>query len=449
MTRSYLGVGLAFAILAATLTSAPPAVAADAPVVADARAIQMIGTNSPFSPNADGVKDRAEIRYRLDRPARVTLVVRRAGKTIATLNPGHQRKGRHSVTWGGRRHGKPVRDGRYRVIVRAGSATAHTSVVVDTRSDVIGNGTVAMSSDTVYPRTTVIHDVVVGNLLPDYEVLDVSRPPHVYGSDDPTPEELAVAPLRSQVLDQAGRVVDSAPVEPATTRPFDLADLDSCAFTCARFTWDGRDDVGRIMPVGAYRIRIVHGRDKAGNPRLLARPVEVRVSRAMLRARTTTTTSTAAETVREPHEYGGCNGCPERVCNTVPSERFAGGLSYRSREIPSADNPFFCVAYDWFTVPTPGRRTPYDRFRVAVTGGPAIAGTAATVTLRAGWSGQSSTMTTTGDNLTTINGRIAPNTEPNREMFVQPVSWGIYVSDGNAYDVASFTVTQTTYAPAT
>lgn len=75
----------------------------------------------PFSPNGDGRKDVARIRFRLMQEVRGTVVVKRHGRKVAVLADRElMAAGRNFVKWKGRDlSGKRVRAGRYVFVIKA------------------------------------------------------------------------------------------------------------------------------------------------------------------------------------------------------------------------------------------------------------------------------------------------------------------------------------------
>ena len=179
------------------------------------------------------------------------------GTTVFRTSPTAERAGTRTFRWdGARTSGKRAADGRYRVVVRA---TAHgvtrtdtTTVVVRTSPTRVGAGTLRLSSNTVYPYAEVIDDVVVGNV-------------HLSGSNLPPQEAFQAA--RAQVLNRSGRVIAVEPVTLADSRGGTGMDSPTTCGPCGRFTWDGRDSHGARQAPGTYRIRVLRGRDSAGNIR--------------------------------------------------------------------------------------------------------------------------------------------------------------------------------------
>lgn len=99
-----------------------------------------LSASEAFSPNRDGVRDRASIVVTLASPSTVTLTVHGAeGEVVATLLSGVSlAAGATEVPWDGRADdGETLRDGSYRLAAAAavgdGLAEAETTVRIDTR----------------------------------------------------------------------------------------------------------------------------------------------------------------------------------------------------------------------------------------------------------------------------------------------------------------------------
>ena len=431
------------ALLAAALLpfAAAPAVASapdrSQPAPRAAAQVRILDTTSPFSPNGDGHEDRVAVRYRLTETARVSVTVTDRGKAVYRTAPKVARVGKRSFTWDGTRaNGKHVADGRYRVVVRV---TAHgttrtdsTSVVVRTSPSRLDAGALELSSGTVYPYAKVINDVVVGNF-------NLTSPLVVDGVDGYYYPSRVIETLRAQVLDRAGRVVSTEPITSAP-RSSERTGVATCD-PCGRFTWDGRDSVGVRQAPGTYRIRVIQGRDAAGNTRILSNTRTVKISRAQLKAKATIIDLAAAATPRSADPpTGGCILCPY-PCETTASARYPGGLTFTTASTT-------CLpTLGYFTVPVPGRRTPHDRFSVTATGGPSTPGASASVQLTAGADSRA-TWTMTGDTTTSWSDRpMSPNSEVYPAGWPDAVIWSVRGLTGS-YDVASFQVTTYTYVPA-
>jgi len=430
---TYVTRRLISALLAAALLplAAAPAVASAPdhrqPAPRAAAPVRILDTTSPFSPNGDGHQDRVAVRYRLQGQARVSIEVKRSGKTVFRTATKTTHPGARTFRWDGTRtHGKHVADGRYRVVVHATThgttRTDSTTVAVRTTPIRLDAGSFKLNSNTVYPYATVIDDVVVGNFnLPGEN------------SDYPKAKQVIEA-SRAQVLDRAGRVISSEPVALASRT--NATNYQGGCDPCGRFTWDGRDSAGVRQTPGAYRIRIVQGRDAAGNVRILSGTKTVQVSRAQLEMKTTVLDLVPAAARQTMEPENGCNGCPFYECRALDSTRFPGGLNFRCNG-----------AFTHFTTSVPGRRTPYDRFTVTATGGPSTPGATASAKLGVGWY-PSVDSPMTGDTTTTSPAVLmTPNSEIYPAGFPDAIIWSVD-SLGTSYDIASFQVTTYTYVPA-
>ena len=435
------------AVVTAVLVGAPWSASA-APSSNRAPAlVAATATNSPFSPNRDGVKDLGVVRYQLAKRAYVSVRVSRQGRTVLLRRLGRLGAGAHSFVWNGVSNGRVVPDATYAVSVVAQRfrhskphATSRT-LAVDARYTSLGIGHGKnLSSDVVYPRTTVIHDVVVGVYFPwDKRIGDTST-------------------VRRQVLDSRGRVVDTEPLEP-------VPEYDNSF----RYTWDGRNGAGAIVPAGNYRIRLVQGRDGAGNPRVLQPPQPVSVSTQQLVAQTATISTTARAAEYQNVCFGNPsqpNDCGDRRSRSVVSSRFPDGISYRSEQRTLVNNDrfgpptytIFTEVDDIYSIGLTGRSTPYDTFSVTAHGGPATAGDNDVATLRVftspDWTGlpYPPTVQAQGDSSTTLSDAHSMGLTRYRESYggypsVDPpqLRWHFGTTDGNEYDVSSFDVTYTRY----
>lgn len=416
---------LAVAVVPLTVTPAAFAGSSSPAARATGAQVRVQRTTSPFSPNDDGHRDRVVVSYRLKGAARVSVEVKRGKKTVVSTRETSMGSGAHRFTWDGTAAtGRRVADGRYRVLVhaRAGGRirTDAARVVVDTKPTVIDAGTLALSSNMLYPRTRVIEDVVVGN----FDLTDLSRVGDWGVRNLPG---RAIETTRAQVLDRAGHVVTTEPVSSVASREGGIDDPIHCG-RCGRFTWDGHDSAGVLQPPGVYRIRIIQGRDAAGNPRVISGAQDVTVSDGRLVAKTTTRTYVAADAPRTGQPWTGCNDCPPG-CSLTPSTTIPGGLA-------------LCAGSHYFTAPVTGRRTPYDRVAVAVTGASTRPG--GWGTLQAGPLEWDAAVVQLYSGSQEAYGKFMPNTEVYPDDWPPPVLWRV---EGNGYDVASFTVAITTYVP--
>ena len=346
-------------LVLALLGAAPvPAVAATAHGAAGPR----ITVTRAFSPNGDGVKDEALVRFRLTTAATVRVrVLDAGGATVVTRRLGRLTAGLQTWTWNGRdTAGERARDGEYAVVLSAaGRDSAPAPVLVDrrlrARDTHVALGDLPSSrpdSVTLFPRSAAIHDVLVAR-----PVLFESR-------------------LRRgsvTITDPSGDVVLRRRLPRSGT-----------SFIAPELPWDGRDRrTGRPLPAGTYTLR-VKATDLAGN-RGSARPLDVVLSPERL--------VWIEETRRVvPRDVGhtsvcgtwsGANGCPDAVpCGPLlPSALFAGGLSHQSAPCTDyrAGLPPRAESASWFPVTEAVRGL--GAMRVAFEGAPTVAGEGDTGTL--------------------------------------------------------------------
>lgn len=376
--------------------------------------IDVSGT-AAFSPNGDGVKDVARIRYTLDRPGPVTIEVRLAHSgrpPVYRTRLGRQSAGRQTWRWDGRaRHGEPVPDATYAVSVLSGRASGRTGLQVDRRFRV------ALSTDpsygarrrdpvVVFPRSRVVRDRV--GLVAEA----VER--HVEDG-------------RLVVRDPQGRVVTRAPLRRQG------------ATYAARLAWQARRPDGRPLRPGTYDVS-VRGTDLAGNT-ATSRPFPVRVSKRRLAWREESRTVLPLDT-----QVGECDrtlalGCGDVVhCGVVvPSDRFAGGLSLRSAVCPGPYDRSDATSLHRITVADAVRGI--DSYRVGFTGAPTVPGETDPLTLSGGDAVLSSSGAAWTPWLTTgpyLDG------QPGEAEYIPPlrpsVQWRVTTVGDDSFDVAAFTV---------
>jgi flagellar hook assembly protein FlgD len=435
MTRRLISALLAAGLLP---LAAAPAVAASPdrsqPAPRAAAQVRVLGTTSPFSPNGDGHHDRVAVRYRLTDDARVSVEVKHRGKTVLRTAPKATHAGKRSFRWDGTRaNGKHVADGRYRVVVRASAhGTTHTdatAVVLRAKPTRVGAGTLKLSSKTVYPYAKVIDDVVVGNV-------------HLARSTGANASEESFQAARAQVLDRFGHVIVVEPVTLTNPRAANGMDSPVSCGPCGRFTWDGRDSHGVRQAPGTYRIRVIRGRDSAGNVRLLTGTRAVTVSRQQLEEHTTVQDLLASEAPRSGPPPSGCIGCDFVNCPPGSSTRFPGGMTF---DLTPPRCEYSTAIY---TAPVPGRRTPYDRFAVTATGGPSTEGASASAELLNQLGPDRSTYAMNGDATTATDTVLMwANSEVYATEWPPAVVWEVQGKTGS-YDIASFKVEIHTYVPA-
>ena len=199
-------------------------------------------------------------------------------------------------------------------------------------------------------------------------------------------------------------------------------------------SWTARDDAGRPVAPGTYTLR-VRITDEAGNARRFRHEVQVSDAQLAERVWTATIPAASADPGRGPVYNPSCLGCGE-VCGPVPSDRFAGGLSFRQ---PCS---FGYAAVGYFAASPPFVPAPVDAFRVTATGGPTTPGGTDIAHFGGLVLGPGDASATTP--WTTVDLDANPYLPEAR----RPVTWGVSTSDQNDYDIASFTVEYRYYVPA-
>ena len=271
--------------------------------------VRILDTTSPFSPNGDGHHDRVAVRYRLKGEARVSVEVERSGKTVFRTAPKTTRPGTRTFRWDGTRtSGRQVADGRYRVVVRAAAhGTSRTDCDRGRRPDD------ADTAERRHHQAQQHHCVPVHRRSSTMSSSATSAYRRPSNGDCDARRRRVIEASRAQVLDRSGRVIATEPVTCMARMIANDYQGRRCD-PCGRFTWDGRDSDGVRLAPGAYRIRVVQGRDAAGNVRILSDTRTVRVSRAQLELKTTVVDLTPATTRQTVQPENGCNGCPYYEC---------------------------------------------------------------------------------------------------------------------------------------
>jgi FlgD Ig-like domain len=284
-----------------------------------------------FSPNGDHVKDKGRVAFKLAKKSEVTVKLRRTNKAETVVykeNLGKVTRGKHTWTWNGTNlNRKVVRDGSYLVVFTADQVaddgqTGRTwgYVHVDTKFD--AQWKPEANTDTVYPRTLVIHDRV-GLSLNNSD----GDPMTALGAFETTfkdPQGKALSKYRSKEY-HSGMYQEAWPGSFAGTFP-----------------------KNEPLPAGAYTFRFKVW-DLAGNPGG-AKSLTVHVSdKALVEARgtivvpptgvTTATTlppAPASAAARDGRSSTTGGDDPPRIpCGTVvPSEVYSetGAKSYRSSD---------------------------------------------------------------------------------------------------------------------
>lgn len=269
--------------------------------------IKTLGKKIAFSPNDDGRRDAARVRYSLAKPAEVSVSVWRSKSRVrGPVRLGVRPADRHHWRWDGRDDaGRVVKDGRYVVkpaAIRNGMKhSARIWARVDTSAP---RGRIRMTRPTVYPRATTTRDQVQLLFLRRGWNLDAAE-----GARGSSPLRTVLA-----VRDERGRLVFKSK---RTGRSAN-------AYTPA-FTGPGRRTDGTALPLGTYVATITVSED-AGNRHRFTRRLEI--SDAELVEEVWTTTVSAAEATTYDFHYDPfCNGCGE-VCGPTVGGRFAGGLRF-------------------------------------------------------------------------------------------------------------------------
>ncbi|GAA4729462.1 hypothetical protein GCM10023350_10930 [Nocardioides endophyticus] len=186
--------------------------------------------------------------------------------------------------------------------------------------------------------------------------------------------------------------------------------------------WDGRDAAGAVQPAGSYVLRAVAS-DVAGNQAVASNPLTVSDQPLVEHTKTTTLPAVQWGPVATPCSYPGPQICIYQP--PVASDRFPGGLSFRSGSGP-ADGIFTVQA-----------ETGHEQFRVTATGGPTTPGDADTASLNGTQMQGEGSFTSDWIPITLTSSRL-----------MAEGTWSTSTSGGNDYDVASYTVEQTYFAPA-
>ena len=403
---------------AGALLAIAPSVAPAAVGVSDPGVVEVSGT-AVFSPNGDGVKDVARIRYTLGRPGPVTVEVRlahRQGPAVFRVRLGRQSAGRHTWRWDGRGwHGMPVPDASYAVHVLSGDAQGRTGLQVDRRFRV------ALSTDpsygargrdpvVVYPRSDDVRDRV--GLVAEAV-------------------EREVEDGRLVVRDPQGRVVARTSLRRDGTNRF--------ATFAARLAWQARRPDGRPLPAGNYVVD-VRGTDLAGNT-ASSRPLSVRVSKRVLAWHEESRTVLPMESRVGECDRSTALGCGlTSYCGVVlPSERFVGGLSLRSAVCPDPERRPEAASTHLVTVADAVRGI--ESYRLGFTGAPTGPDETDPLTLSVGDAVLTSSGAAQTSWLTTgpyLDGDVR------RSEFIPPlrpsVQWRASTAGDDSYEVASFTL---------
>lgn len=425
MRRIPLGLGTALALLASPLP---------APAQAAEPALDVAVTSTPaFSPDGDGVRDRARVRFTLDHAARVVLEIRRHAWSgpeplVRRERLGLLPAGAHAWRWNGRADGETVPDGLYEVTVeavrRSGGTTVRDQDVDKVEVDTVYRpGRIRRSDPEVFPRTTVVRDHVTLTM--------------------PSRERWVRA--RLVVRDPRGRAV----FERSYRRRSGYHEVEVVSVD-----WTARKD-GEPLPPGTYTA-VERGRDRAGN-RGRSRPLEIEVSADPLVwqevSRAVRPVDGRAYSPCPMHGGTGPNGCgdPEfQQCGTVaPSTVFPdGGLSHRSAVCPEPERSAYSFAGSQHLVRFPEAVRGLDAIRVAFTGAPTVAGETDTGTLLVG---DQSVVSGSGGSSDWEEGTPFADgyRDPNFHSADLPPSayWDLRAYGEDSFDVATFTLDVRYLAP--
>lgn len=389
---------------------------------------------SRFSPDDDGRRDAANVRYRIADAGAVTILVRShvPDRTHKIVRIGHQGPGTYTWRWNGRgRNGRTVRDGRYQVAV----------VVVTEESLVRRN-----SDITVVDRTfgTSRASLLTSHGMPEGRVMAVYPRTRVV-RDALTLTPTLTEPLRRATLlvkDRRGRTVLRHDVQ-------DLKDLNP-------HIGEGEDDVvwtgrrrGKPLAPGRYRA-ILRGEDMAGNTgRGPALRLWVSRERLTWQERAYDVGPAASEQDWcDYYKVGNACGEPPYPCGEVAaSALYAGGLSYRSRECSAGDGVASASALHHLPLPETAGVRGIASAKISYTGRPTAEGETdegelvvprskdgeATVVV----TGASDVETPWVDHPLGSQGRTGWDDEP----LAPGVSWWFATTGSDSVDVAKFAVT--------
>lgn len=372
-----------------------------------------------FSPNGDGTKERASIRYVMPRDFDdVSIRIRvgeDGGRVVRELNEGPIEAGTYLARWDGRREGEVLADGRYVVEIIAQRATGpayfRKPITLDTHFSASRYaeryGAERTEPNRVYPRSTEVRDALPIRVV----------------------TERALARGRLMIRDDDHRVVFRRDVTKGDVFGY---------FWTLNVGWTARKD-GKALPVGLYRA-VVSGVDKAGN-RGRTNPLRIRVSRDKLVWQEGTRTLPASETSIGCSISTGNDCGLSFYCGSVePSIQFVGGLSHLSTTCPPNSFASIPEAQSWHIVSVPEAVRGIDRARVSFTGAPTHAGETDPGTL---YLGETTTTSATSavspwvEDAPLSNGRVATAGDVG---FPPSAFWRFGTTGDDAFDVATFTV---------
>jgi hypothetical protein len=374
-------------------------------------------TDHFISPNGDGRQDRLRIGYDVEQASRVRAVISntslqtRETTVVDRLRVGRQVAGHHTWTWSPAQGSARPADGSYSVTLvavplaqRPGTGRATVPVTVDT---VAPDATTKYTRTTVYPATTLFTDEIRLK----------------FGKD------VVITSLDASVRRADGTLVRA--LKPQSIPCVNAWDGENCPL----LRWDGRDAAGAVQPAGSYVLRAIAS-DVAGNQAVASNPLTVSDQPLVEHTKTTTLPAVQWGPVATPCSYPGPQICLYQP--PVASDRFPGGLSFRS-----GSGPWSGSAAGIFTVQA---ETGHEQFRVTATGGPATPGDPDTALLNNIQMQGDGSFTTPWLPITLSSSQKPVRyAGPSLGLMAQG-AWN--VTTGNDYDVASFTVEQTYFAPA-
>ena len=253
---------VAFALVATATFAAPLATTATADAADGSGPVIRVKNSAWLSPNGDQLEGQGPHRVHPGQEVRGDVKVRRANKARTVVYKeelGKLSSGIQTWTWNGTNLiGKVVRDGGYSAVFVADQVAddgktrrALAGVYIDTRFD--ASWAPEVNADTIYPNTTLIHDMVGVGLNND--------------RDDPM---TALGRVVMRVQDAQGRAV-------LKTRGFEYHSDPYPAVLPILIT--GRDDYNRPLPAGAYSV-LFEVWDMAGERRWLEGCHSARVGQA-------------------------------------------------------------------------------------------------------------------------------------------------------------------------
>lgn len=378
-----------------------------------------------FSPDGNGVADTAKVKFTLPAAGSATLQIKGSGlstekaPTVRIVRFGRLAAGRHVWRWDGRdQRGRRLPEGPYELRLNpwTDSYVPRDRIVLDTSfsAQVSPVERYAVSGRTapvqVFPRTTVVRDGV--DLRAVAEI----------GASGTVPR------VRLVVEDSDGDVVLER----------EKAALDGPWLV----RWTARRG-GRALPPGDYTAT-VRGVDKWGNAGR-SKPLPVRVSGRRLVWQEESRVLPAVAHQVHLCTFSAANGCgdPAPYGRVLPSERYAGGLSFRSLVGESVERSLASSVF-YLPVPETAGVRGVDSARVSFAGSPTVDGETDLGHL-ALWAGTGTIGVSSSTGAGTewapdpylAHGALASDPLP---RFAPGVVWSFYTRGTDSVDVATFTV---------